>query len=425
MIKRPQLFFGWVIVGVAILCTTVLYGTRHSFSVFFSYILDEFGWSRGSTAIMFSLNIFVYGLFAPIAGGLADRWDPKRLMLIGAILLGLTTAGCGLAQELWHFYVLFGILMPIGSAFSGWPLFAPALANWFTKKRGLAIGLGQTGGGISFVYAIFAEFTIFHVGWRCAYFLLGGILIVLLVPLYWLFFSYRPEDRNLKAYGASDQSSAECLAGAKGIPETSLSRNWTLGDAMRTYQLWLLVLAMFLYWGVGNYLVLAHQVRFAEDLGFSKPFATSIFALFGLFMVVGQLSASISDILGREKTITLAAVLNISALVALTSVSDTSQPWLLYFFAICFGCGVGLFSPTIVAGAADLFHGGHFGAIAGLLLTGMGVGGVIGPWLGGYLFDISGTYTYAFILCMACSCLACTAFWIAAPRNPSKLRAGV
>jgi len=140
-------------------------------------------------------------------------------------------------------------------------------------------------------------------------------------------------------------------------------------------------------------------------------------------VVAGQLSSSISDWIGREKTITLAATLAIAALVALVSVRDTSQPWLLYVYATCFGYGAGLYSPTIVAGMADLFHGRHFGAIAGLLLTGMGVGATIGPWLGGYIYDISGSYISAFVFCMVCFGVACIAFWIAAPRHTSRLRA--
>ena len=94
MVRRPPFFYGWVIVGTAIVGGTLVYGIRHSFSVFFPPILDEFGWSRGSTAIMLSLNVLIYGLMAPVAGSLADRWKPRRVMPIGVIILGLATAGC-------------------------------------------------------------------------------------------------------------------------------------------------------------------------------------------------------------------------------------------------------------------------------------------------------------------------------------------
>jgi len=184
-----------------------------------------------------------------------------------------------------------------------------------------------------------------------------------------------------------------------------------------------MVASQSLYWGIGCYLILAHQVKFAMDVGYSSVFAASIFALFGVFMALGQISAAISDWIGREKTIALAVILTTGAMVALVSVKDISQPWLLYVYAVCFGFGVGLWSPTIFAGMADIFHGRHYGAIAGLLLTGMGIGGVLGPWLGGYIYDISGSYISAFIFVIVCFGLSGIAFWIAAPRNAAKLRA--
>jgi len=424
MVKRPAFFYGWVIVGTAIVGMALIYGIRHSFAVFFPPVLDEFGWSRGSTALMLSLNILVYGFMAPVAGSLGDRWKPHRVMPVGVVFLGLATAGCAFASELWHFYLLFGFLMPVGAAFSGWPLLGPALANWFSKRRGLAMGLGQMGGGLSFAYGMFVEFVISQLGWRHAFFVVAGVLTAVLLPLYLFFFRYRPESKGLKAYGSDESPATGGLAAETAAGKGASSRDWTLGQAVRTYQLWCLVTSQSLFWGLGCYMVLAHQVKFAQDMGYSSTFAASIFALFGIIMMGGQLSAAMSDWIGREKTMTLAVILSIGALVALVSVRDASQPWLLYLYAIFFGCGAGLVAPLIFAGAADLFYGRHYGAISGLILTGFGIGGVIGPWLGGYIYDISGSYISAFILSMACFGVAGIAFWIAAPRKAVKLRAG-
>ena len=129
MVRHWRFFYGWVIVGITIAGTVLIYGIRHSFAVFFPPILDEFGWARGSTAVMLSLNILIYGFLAPLAGSLGDRWKPRRIMPIGIGVLGMATAGCAFAHQVWHFYLLFGVLMPIGSAFSGWPLLAPSLSR--------------------------------------------------------------------------------------------------------------------------------------------------------------------------------------------------------------------------------------------------------------------------------------------------------
>ena len=420
VVKRSPLFYGWIIVGIGVIGMTLTYGTRHSFSVFFPAILNEFGWSRGSTALMLSLNILIYGFTAPFAGFLVDRWKPRRVLMIGVMTLSFTTASCAFATELWHFYILFGFLVPIGIALSGWPVLAPTIANWFTKKRGFALGIGGMGAGISYVYGLFVEFVISRVGWHYAYIVIGALILVVLIPLYLLLYCSRPQDKGLQPYG-SDVSTTD-----KGADIESSDRlipifpEWTLRRAATTYQLWLLIASHSLHWGMAAYLVLAHQVRFAIDVGYSSLFAASVFALFGAFMVVGLLLGFLSDWIGREWTATIANLLAIGAIIALLFVNDTSQPWLLYIYAVCLGLGSGLFSPTITAGEADLFHGKSFGAIAGLSLTGVGVGAVMGPWLGGWIYDVTGSYLPAFFFCIACFVLSLVTFWIAAPRNANR-----
>jgi len=419
LISRPRFFYGWYLVGLMVVSMMLVYGIRNSFSVFFDPILGEFNWFRGSTAIMLSLNILVYGLTAPIAGSLVDRWKPRRVVFIGIIVLTLATFSCAFAEELWHFYLLFGVLVPIGTAFCGTPVLNPTLMNWFGKKRGLAIGLGQIGGGLSFVHSVIVEAVISQWGWRPSFYVMAGILLVVLLPLYFIFFYYRPEDKRLVAYG-TDEPADETLVEEVELPT---KRDWTLGSAVRTPNIWLLVFSMFCYWGTGNYLVIAHQIKFAVDVGYTSILAASVFALFGLASIGGQLCASISDSIGREKTVTIAVLMAMGAMVALLSVQDNSQSWLLYTYAVVSGFATGIFTPTIIVSVADIFHGRNVGAISALLLTGTGFGGAIGPWLGGFIFDIAGSYRIAFFISLASYAVAGLLFWLASPRNAARLRA--
>ena len=109
---------------------------------------------------MLSLHLLSYGLFAPIVGHLADRWKPKRLMLMGVTIIGTAAALCSLGSELWHFYLLFGILTPVGLACCGSPVMNPTIANWFQDRRALALALAQLGGGLSYVYVVLVEYTL-------------------------------------------------------------------------------------------------------------------------------------------------------------------------------------------------------------------------------------------------------------------------
>jgi sugar phosphate permease len=289
MARRP-LFYGWIIVFVASLGMVLVYGVRHSFAIFFPSILEEFGWTRGNTAIMLSLSLLFYGLSAPVAGSLGDRWRPRRV--------------APFAQELWHFYLLFGVLLPVGMAFCGWPILGPALANWFTQRRGLAIALGQMGGGLSFTYGFFVEFVISEVGWRSTFFVIAAIIVAVLLPVYILLYYYRPSDKGLEPYG-SYKALALPQIKEYTVTSESISKDWTFGMALRTYKLWLIAITYMLFWGIGTYLVLAHQVKFAGDVGYSSTFAASVFALFGIFLTLGMFFASISDWIGREMTVLL------------------------------------------------------------------------------------------------------------------------
>jgi sugar phosphate permease len=319
-----------------------------------------------------------------------------------------------------HFYILFGILMPLGTAFCGWPIYAPSLMNWFYKKRGLVLGFAQMGGGLSMAYAMFVGFAIEKAGWRVSFLILAGTLIALFLPLVFLFFYSHPRDKGSLPYGSDAPAigardpKKEDDNGEKTVDERTLSH------IFRSSQLWLLILSYALSWGLALYMILAHQVRFLQDAGFSTMYGSSIFALFGIMASIGQATGFLSDWIGREKAMTVATSASLIGITALLLIRDTSQPWLLYVFSVSCGYGAGLVTPTIFAASADIFHGRHFGTVGGLLLGGMGVGSILGPWFGGFLYDLWGNYTVAFILCMACLMASCLLVWIAAPRKASQ-----
>jgi MFS family permease len=340
-------------------------------------------------------------------------------MPVGILILALATAGCAFASELRHFYILFGILMPLGTAFCGWPIYVPALMNWFHKKRGLVLGCAQMGGGLSMAYATLVGFAIEKVGWRVSFLILAGTLIAVFLPLVFLFFYHHPRDKGWVPYGSDTPTiSAQALSeegsdGGKDFAEKTLSQ------ILRSQQLWLLVLSYALCWGIAHYMILAHQVRFLQDVGFSSIYSSSMLALFGIMACIGQATGFLSDWIGREKTITVSTSASLIGFTALLFIRDTSQPWLLYVFSICCGYGGGLATPTTFAASADIFHGRHFGTVGGLLLAGMGLGSIMGPWFGGFLHDLSGNYRNAFILCMTSLITSCLLLWVAAPRRVS------
>jgi MFS family permease len=259
-------------------------------------------------------------------------------------------------------------------------------------------------------------------GWRNAYLILSGVLIFFLLPLSLIFFYYHPRDKGLKAYGAGEGNPVPKDPWVDAAIPPAVAE-WTVGQIFRNPRLWFLFTAYALFSGMGVYMVMTHQVRFSLDVGFSSIFSVSIFALSGIMVSIGQISGFLSDWIGREKAATLACCLCILALAWFLCIRNPSQFWFLYLHAVCFGLGAGMFAPTFFASTADIFPGRRFGFVAGLMLTGQGIGGIVGPWLGGHLFDISGSYTSAFVLCMISFALACILLWIAAPRKAARERA--
>ena len=412
----------WTVAVIAAVCMVVIYGIRHSFSAFFPPILNDYGWTRGSTALMFSISVMIYGILSPISGSLADRWKPRLMVLLGILMIAIGTASCALASELWQFYLLFGILLSLGTVLSGGPVMIPVVSKWFTRRRGAAIGIVVAGGALSFSMVTYAEYLISAFGWRLAFVLMAATAIGVCIPLILTFFRGQSQPQAGSSAETEEISMAANKNFQRSVPGVNDYEDTPLGQILRDYRLWLISLAYMLYMGIANYLVVAHQVVFFVDLGYDSIFAASIAGAVGIFAALGALCGFLSDRMGRERVFTACCVLSTISLLILLSLKDASNPWVLYVFVSSFGFPMGLFSPALIAGAADMFYGKHFGTVNGILFMGFGIGGAIGPWLGGYIFDITGSYSIAFITCIAAYTIACICFWIAAPRRAKNVR---
>jgi len=139
--KRPRIYYGWFILAIAFLTATIGYSMRYSFAVFYAEILDEFGWTRAETALAYSLNLLVYGISSPIVGTLVDKLGPKRVLVIGACLMGASLLTVSQMNSIWLFYFLFGAVMAFGVNTLGYATHNAYLPNWFVLRRGLAFGL--------------------------------------------------------------------------------------------------------------------------------------------------------------------------------------------------------------------------------------------------------------------------------------------
>ncbi len=424
MVTRRPFYYGWAILAIGFLTIMGGFICRNTFSVFYPAIVEEFGWSRGDTAIIFSINILFYGLFAPIAGAMADRFRPRYVLATGALLIGIGMAGCSLATEKWQFYLLYGVVAAIGLSMAGWAPVATVLANWFVRKRALVFGILGAGFGISLVSASGAQYIISSFGWQTAYVVIGLSIFLLIAPLCVIVVRRTPADKGLFPDGmTSEEATAnqERVSVYRAASEWR-SRDWTVRNAIRTRQFWLILLTWLCSMGVVEQLAVSHQVYFYLDAGYTPIASATFYSLFGIAFAIGNLLGAFSDRTGRERLFIPASLISALFIALYFVMLDTSTPWLPPIIAIGFGTSFGAIPCVLNATLADLFHGKHYGRIAGTMLVGFAAGGMLSPWLAGYLHDITGSYVPTYFMLVAAMIATATMMWFIAPRklNPVK-----
>lgn len=342
-------------------------------------------------------------------------------MGLGAILLASGLALSSLASMPWHYYLSFGLLAGSGLSLAGSVSFTRLISNWFVKRRGLALSFIYAGLNSSFALYPAAALLLERTGWRSTFLIEAALVVGLLLPFLALLLRSRPEDKGLLPYG-NEVKPSEMLTKRKHYEVSGASRNddWTVRKALKNFRFWALCFTAFASWGIGQQIMLAHHIAFAEDMGYSRIYASSILAFFGMFVPIGALASLISDRIGREITFSIASIIGTIGLVILILMKDSSQTWMLYAYSILFGLGVGINSSTLAAASTDLFHGKKAGTMIGFVWFAFSVGGTIGPWLGGFIFEVSGSYFPAFVLAASSFLIASISLWIAAPRHAMK-----
>jgi MFS family permease len=408
--------FNWNIVGLSFITLALAYSIWYSFSVFFVALLKEFHWSRSVGAGAFSLFIIMHGVIGPVVGGMLDRFGPKGVILGGSILLGIGLLLCSLVQTWWQFYIFFGVIAAIGVGSIGWIPNTSLIQQRFKEKRGLAMGIISSGIGVGILVCVpFFQLLITKVGWRTAY-LIIAILIPLMIMSMTIAFLKKPPTATPSPY-TSKKISPAVEKDPLVINKEWASRPWTLRRAIAPRIFWLLSLSLVLNSYV-NQSIFGHQVAFFVDRGLAPLTASYIVGIIGIVSVGGKiLWGALSDKIGREVTYTLGViclVIGMIFLILFNSLPVSSFPYLFaFFFSMGYSSGSAL--PPLIT--ADFFEGGAYGRIYGTLNMINNVGGALGAWVAGFLFDQLGNYLSVFILLIACSIFSCLNVWWVAPRK--------
>jgi len=167
---------------------------------------------------------------------------------------------------------------------------------------------------------------------------------------------------------------------------------------------------------LGFLMISVQLVAYLTDIGYSSILAASVVGVQGFVNIIGRFAGgAISDRIGREKTLTLSVVAFLICLLLLNTAGAVTSQALLYVFAIFYGLGSGMTLPALMAAAADLYQGKHFGSILGVITLGGFSGGALGAWLGGYLFDLTQAYSVNFLVAAGMMLASAALVWKARP----------
>ena len=403
-ISRPagrEALTPWIVVGAVWITLAIASGLYFSFPIFFVALLEEFGWSRGSTALAFSISSVTQGLLSPVVGTLVDRLGPRRVMLGGTFVLGGACLLSSRVGSLWSLYLVVGVLAAAGVCAVSWVPSGALIARWFAERRGSLMGLAFSGMGAGvLLMGPLAQWLIAIQGWRVAYLVLGAGTLAVLVPLVWFGIHDGPAPRRGGVLPAVP-------AGGGAWPDVRA--------ALRTQAFWALFLA-YLCTPLAVFPIVTHQVAFAVDQGFPRLFVAGIFGLTGLLSVVGRIAFGVAaDRIGRAMSATISYACTALGTLCLLSIESWRHAAPLYAYAMLFGLGFGARGPIITAMAAQLFQGRRFGVIYGLLSIGNGIGGGVAPWFGGAVHDWTGSYRMAFLIAVSFCGMGAACFWLARP----------
>ncbi|MGD8861183.1 MAG: MFS transporter [Myxococcales bacterium] len=380
------MFYGWKIVGLAFLTNFISVGfVFYSYGVFFKALAADFGGSRLGVSVGLTAMQGVSAAVAPIVGRMLDRGSAKPVMTIGAILMGLGFIVASTIGALWHFYLVFGLMMGVGVCMLGGLSSSTLVANWFIGRRGTALGLATMGISMSGVLMPpLGTALIGSIGWRSTFLVYAGIALCLLAPAVWLWVINRPEDLGLGPDGGSPVGEVEVDHAAARSAAILRDRNF-----------WVIAAVIALNFGSMG-AILTHCVPHVTDRGFSPTAGAFVLSVMAGAGATGKpVFGAITDRMDKRTALWLASALQLVGVALLLHAN--LYPALLLAAAV-FGFGMGGVVPLQGALVGAAFGRHAFGRVMGMMAPAMLPISMIGVPFAGFIFDETGSYEIAFQL---------------------------
>ncbi|MBA7675100.1 L-lactate transporter [subsurface metagenome] len=364
-------------------------GVNSSFGVFFKSLESTFGLTRATTSAVLSGRMAFSCLFAVLGGWAIDRYRPKVVFSIMGLFIGISLILTSQTTAAWQLFVTYSLLMAIGvGAF--YVVTTSTILRWFDRRRGLALGITGSGGGLGIaLVAPLATFLIESFEWRNALMMLGVIVWLVMIPVAQLLRKDPYEIGALPDGAMPGDLTARIKEDITSPPIISLVK------VFQTKNFW-----SFLFIGVllafSWVFVLTHIVPHATDLGFSAIQSATILSLTGIAMIAGRLlTGALTDKISAKVIAVISSLLQAGVLLWLVWGQEL---WMLYLFGLLHGFTMGGFTTANTVLIGGTFGLKDIGKILGVLEIGIFIGAATGPYFGGLIFDVSSSYTLAFLI---------------------------
>ncbi|WFU37728.1 MFS transporter [Bradyrhizobium sp. CB82] len=397
-LTRPRIFYGWLVVAAAFAVTFVGFGSAYTFSAFLEPLQHDFGASRGSVSLVFSIAGFLYFALGIVSGPLADRFGARALAVTGMILVAAGLAAASAARSLVEVYLAYGLGIGLGVGCAYVPAIG-AVQRWFVKRRGFASGLAVSGIGLgTLAMPPIASLLIATFGWRGSYLVLAAIAVVLGGGVS-LLLENDPRDRGLGPDG--DPPEAARAVKSAGTPLLE-----AVGSARFVGHYLSCLVCSF-----GAFVPFVHLVPYARDHGVATSSAVLLLGMIGAGSTAGRfLLGGLADRIGRDRSLIM-VLLGMALAMVIWAISASA--FALAGFAFVYGVFYGGWVAVLPAVVMDHFGGRNVSGIIGILYTSVAFGTLIGPSAAGFAYDATHSYTLPILIGAVANVVA--ALIVAAP----------
>jgi MFS family permease len=386
--------YAWAIVAIAAIMQMVGSSIRMAFGVFIEPLSQMFQWDQGDITLAYGINSVVSAIASPAAGWIGDRFGARKAMAFGALMFIAGMAITGVIQELWQFYIAFGVILGTAQAIFLVPLL-PGVMRWYRRQLGWGMGILMASWGIGpAIAAPVMGLMIVHLEWQGTFWVTAAGSAVIMAILIYLY-KDSPADIGVEPYGALPGESFKVEIVIDKVKASNFASHMKKTSAYYNMS------SIHFLGCVGHAVILVYLIPIAVQEGIDLVAAATILAVMAAISVPSRFAVPVlADKVGVR---TIMAIFYFLQGITVILLFWTHEYWMFYLFAVVFGIGYGGESGGFPILNRKYYGHAPQGSPYGFQMLGAGLGMALGGWIGGVIFDITNGYGWALVISIVAS----------------------